>query len=290
MKAQNLTISVPSPDGCNKKCPYCVSDMTGYVKPNWELMRSKFEKVKTLAKSSQVNNVLITSKGEPLMNSEHLYMIAKHFNEFPLEIQTNGILLNNSAGYEWYKGYRENHLECLKRHKVDVIAISIDKESEFEDRREAIEKAVSMGFVVRLCINVNKFLNKYHDIAEVFAYAGNTGTHQLLWRNLTTPEGMSNDWIEKYAAPYWEDWDDVKNPNGIGGIKKQLDRFVYDNKLKPIRTLITGEKLYEIDEVGFTIGEYCIQERSEGDNDIRSLIFLEDGHVYTSWNSRSPMF
>ncbi len=73
-------------------------------------------------------------------------------------------------------------------------------------------------------------------------------------------------------------------------ISTQLRKFIRENELKPLRQLITGENLYEWEGISFTHSDHCIQERSNGEDDIRSLVFLEDGHVYTGWNVKSPLF
>jgi hypothetical protein len=49
-----------------------------------------------------------------------------------------------------------------------------------------------------------------------------------------------------------------------------------------------GAKVYDYDGIAVSYSDYCIQDYNDGD-DIRSLIFQEDGHVYTSWNSKASI-
>ena len=75
MKAQNLTISVP-PDSngeiCDKNCKYCISRMTGYIEHDYHKVLANIDKVKTVAKAANVSSVLITGKGEPMLNFDNV--------------------------------------------------------------------------------------------------------------------------------------------------------------------------------------------------------------------------
>ncbi len=43
-----------------------------------------------------------------------------------------------------------------------------------------------------------------------------------------------------------------------------------------------GAMLYMYDDISVTYFNYCIQD-NHNENDVRSLIFHEDGHLSTSW-------
>ena len=51
-----------------------------------------------------------------------------------------------------------------------------------------------------------------------------------------------------------------------------------------IRKLPYGATIYDIGGIAVTWFDYCIQD-AHGVDDIRSLIFQEDGHLYTAWDS-----
>ena len=55
-----------------------------------------------------------------------------------------------------------------------------------------------------------------------------------------------------------------------------------------IRKLPFGATVFDINGVSFTYFDYCVQE-SSNDETIRSLIYQEDGHLYTSWNSKASI-
>jgi hypothetical protein len=50
-----------------------------------------------------------------------------------------------------------------------------------------------------------------------------------------------------------------------------------------VRLLPYGSEVYDIDGISVSFSDYCIQENNNTKG-IRSLIFLEDGHMYTSWD------
>ena len=51
-----------------------------------------------------------------------------------------------------------------------------------------------------------------------------------------------------------------------------------------IRVLPFGAEVYDIGGIAVTWLDECVQERNNT-NDIRSLIYQEDGHMYSSWDS-----
>jgi hypothetical protein len=62
---------------------------------------------------------------------------------------------------------------------------------------------------------------------------------------------------------------------------RQYYAYLQSNGMKIMR-LPYGATLYMVEGVSCTHFDYCIQD-SNNDNDIRSLIFHEDGHLSTSW-------
>ena len=267
MKAQNLTISIPY-KGCDKNCEYCVSKMTGYIESDIDLMRMKVDKVYNLAKAANVTSVLLTGKGEPLLNRDILLEFVKKFQEWPVEIQTNGIWLSKNL---WF-------LNNIMLVGTDIIAVSIDTMEQFWDYENLFNKIKKLGMVVRVCMNVTNLL-KINRFFELFIKLTKEDlVDQLLFRNITIPNNTSKE----HSAAKW--------------ITNNVDKYNYsdlyhqlmDSNPNEIRTLPDGTKVYDVNGVSVTFSDYCIQDRNDSE-DIRSLIFMEDGHLYTSWNSKASM-
>jgi molybdenum cofactor biosynthesis enzyme MoaA len=192
MKAHNLTISIPVKEGmarCNKNCPYCISDMTVSIEDNERLMIRNSDKVKRLALAAGATSVLITGKGEPLLNYGSVVGFAQKFKEFPLEIQTNGKFLaeNPEAVAE------------LQRIGVDTFAISIDQLSDLYEFSRLINYIHKSNAMIRICVNVIRHTYTFEEIARE-AYA--LGINQLLFRKLMEPDIMVDTEISK-ATSSW---------------------------------------------------------------------------------------
>lgn len=277
MRANNLTISIPNM-GCDKNCPYCVSQCTGLMEPKPALMRRNYPKVLNMARMAQVSSVLITGKGEPCLNftgSVGVLGFTEKFNEFPVELQTNGIWLEKNL----------DQCSKLADAGMNVIAVSVDNlRHEYLPLSHAIHDA---GMLFRMCFNVtneNHLLREGQakgtvvPFADVLFYAQMSGADQLTLRKITAPnytgETAQSKWIE-------ENCDDQTYNRLLLELKGMCDKEGHH-----LRTLPYGAKVYDLQGIAVSYSDYCIQDSNNSD-DIRSLIFQEDGHLYTSWNSNA---
>jgi organic radical activating enzyme len=265
MHANNLSISVPY-KGCDKKCPYCVSEMTGFFEESDSaLWRSKFHKVKKLADVAGVNSVSVTGKGEPLLNMEAVKEVGSVLAEFPLELQTNGKKLTLET------------LAQLSRANYDVIAVSVDNIKQLDT--DIFKEITKLGMIPRITVNITDML-PVMNFAAWLSKVKESGVEQLSFRQITTANytehGKVHDWIEKHAPARLYN-------NLIANFK---ENYLDTGKARLLRALPYGAKLYDVEGISFTYFDYCIQDTSNGD-DIRSLIYQEDGHMYTAWNSKA---
>jgi len=268
MRAQNLTISVPPGKMlCDKKCPYCVSRMTGYVKTNIQLMFRNVTKVKTLAQNAQVTGVLLTGKGEPTLNRPDLMWLLRSFNHYPIELQTNGI--NLSVDFQY--------LEDLAATGLNVLAISIDHLSQFESYYELFTRSKELGMLTRATVNVTSMIPRETTFDDLIDISRESNVDQLMLRQIVIPNYVDMDsatakWINSNVDHKHY----LQLHSEMEAACRGCGRF--------LRRLHFGPAVYEYNGVSVSYSDYCIQDFNEGE-DIRSLIFLEDGHLYTSWNS-----
>jgi hypothetical protein len=265
LKAENLTISVPNA-GCEKNCPYCVSRMTGYVDNDYPKMLRNVNKVIHVARAAEVTSVLFTGKGEPTLAYPQLIELAGLFNFWPLELQTNGIGL--SCG-------DDSLLSGLYDAGFDVVAVSIDNREELDAYRELFSRIGREGLISRITVNITDLLGEIA-FSELLAYCRTNKISQLTLRRIVTPEDPKDartaDWIARHA-----------HDSDYRSLMEQA-RLLVSEHGRLIRTLNHGVEVYDCGGVSFSYSDYCIQEHNLGDN-VRSLVFLEDGHLYTSWNS-----
>lgn len=269
LKAENLTISVPNL-GCDKNCPYCVSRMTGYIDNDFEKMTRNIEKVKNVARAAEVTSVLFTGKGEPMLAYPHLITLARHFDRWPLEIQTNGLRLARAD---------DSLLAGLWDAGFDVIAVSVDTRETLDEYRRLFSRIAESGLLSRITVNITRLLVGV-TFAELLAYCRDNRISQLTLRRIVTPEAPKDKKTAEWIARHVDDGD-------YSSLMDQAKDYVTGHG-KLIRTLNHGVNVYDCDGVSFSYSDYCIQERNTGDN-IRSLVFLENGHLYTSWNSAASI-
>ena len=270
LKAENLAISIPSV-GCEKNCPYCISRMTGYLPANPDLQNWNLAKVLRVAEMAEVTSILFTGKGEPVLNLPFLGNIMKQCSIWwPLELQTNGIHLS--------KNFQD--VDFLQSRGLNVLALSMDHADQFRDYIPLIRHANNLELVVRITVNVTNRLDAKYSFARLINYCSEHRVRQFTLRKIVAPEVPYNletaKWIEMNAP--------IELYDGLVAEASQLMK----SEGRLIRQLNNGVNIYDINDVSFSHSDYCIQEHSLGNN-VRSLVFQEDGHLYTSWSSKASI-
>jgi len=270
MRAQNLTVCVPY-TGCNKNCPYCISKMTGYSKNSGDhLMAQNLKKVRYLAAMAQVTSVLFTGKGEPCWDMDLLLGIMAPFEHLPSELQTNGGMLD------------KKDINRLHNAGLNVLAFSLDRLEQFDSCSKLAASARKQGIVTRVTLNITNLLPRETTMRGILSLTKKYGYQQLTLRQITIPNNIKTQDKKARDAKAW--------------VLKNVDPTHYDELVNQIthlpqheiRRLPYGAIVYDIGGISVTSFDYCIQDANNNE-DIRSLIFMEDGHVYTAWNSKASI-
>lgn len=274
MKANNLTISIPQPkEGprCDKNCPYCISLMTPSVKFDYDLFFNNLEKAKYVAKICSVSSILLTGKGEPCLNYHLLLQTAMKFSDFPMELQTNGL---------WLLEHKDAVKE-LRSVGLDTLAFSVDNLWNVNELFFVSKVANDLGMTVRVCLNLTNKITPKIKFVELIASMKGFLIDQLLLRQLTIPDKA----LETKESEKTKKWiQDNVNFSTYQRLYSEMQEIVDEKDL--IRILPHGAMVYDIDNMAVSFSDYCIQEYNNTE-DIRSLIYLEDGHLYTSWDKIS---
>jgi hypothetical protein len=263
MKANNLTISIPG--GCQKKCPYCVCNMTFRVKENLYLFRENILRVQAMAGRIGITHVLITGKGEPFENPKLLREVCSQFyHDYPIEIQTA------------LRNFTEEQMGILAY--TDVLAISIDHPDQLDDVGWW-QELTSHNFIVRISVVLtNRFDGfKLHWYIEK---CKELGIRQLTIRLPTVPKNRTDTPLSDKTARWI---DDNTIPYIYEMILNEVDGYAEKGLITHIRDLQFGADVWDIDGIAFTSMKYCVE--SNNGQTIRSLIFQSDGHLYTTWDS-----
>lgn len=276
MKAQNLTISVPS-DECDKKCRYCISTITWQPEDNVHLIYDNLPKVKRVADRAGITNVLITSKKEPFLNVNTMLSLASHFKDYWLEVQTNGIYLNKNI-LGWL-------ITQLSKSKINVIAFSIDQIEQLDKYMDTFATLKKHGIITRVCFNLTKMITGFYSFFDIMREATKRKddnnvplVRQVLFRNISHPSTAD----EEHSAVQWINRN--VDPADYQRLVAQSERALKTGAMREIRTIPhTGTTIYSFMDASVCFSDYCIQESNKTE-DIRSLIFQSDGHLYTSWD------
>lgn len=280
MRSNNLAISIAPPkDGmiCDKNCSYCISRMTGYPIPDEHLVMRNISKVQALATMAGVNSVLFTGKGEPALNYGNLVTMLSHFKKWPnLELQTNGYWLNRNENLDAVKE--------LQRIGLDIVAVSIDSADEFINLQPLFSKVKTVNMKLRICYNLMKFEPILNNIDTFVDSAAEAGADQLLIRKITIPKYINES---SPAAVSTRNWIMNNVAFELYGLLEEQFMRVHGGPTSLVRVLSHGARVYDYkNKISVSFSDYCIQEANNTE-DIRSLIFMEDGHVYTAWDKKS---
>ncbi len=112
--------------------------------------------------------------------------------------------------------------------------------------------------------------------------AKETGVHQLSFRHVVIPKNA----VDTQRSREAQKWIKEHKCTELYHMVKCL--IEYDNTKKEIRKLPFGTTVYDIDGISVTYFDECVQSKHNID-DIRSLIYQEDGHLYTTWDSTASI-
>ena len=267
MEASNLTISIDAP--CNQKCPFCISKMTFAPASDRDVFYRNIDKARKMAEAAHVSSVLITSKGEPTLSLNDVFRVLFVFDEFPVELQTNG------------KKLSEPIIRDLADKKLNTVAFSVYRREDIAKLQDKFMYCLNAGLIVRLTIVLTDLFKDY-DLYSLLNACIAHGIKQLTIRKATRPIVTNPDQESGRIAS----WISKNTKFNHKQLFKELES--YHVKANILRKLPWGAIIYDIAGIAVTVIDYCIQE-SNNSNDIRSLIYHQDGHMYTSWDKQSSI-
>jgi hypothetical protein len=291
MNIHSMSISIPAGHGlplCNAACPFCISRLTGKAeKWNTGILQwtAKFKNACSFCRNNGVNTLLITGKGEPFINirdSLSACLIAREYFSI-IEIQTNGSLCT------------EENLINLLNKGLTTLAISIshpdpEENSRLINLKEVVDYkkisgiANSLGLIVRVSFNLSRVWDyknkKIIDWVKEILNDGSVKADQYTFRIIDVPPVAEIKDYTKIAG-----WIRKNKLND-----KELDkinRYVQDNGIF-IRKLNWGASIYDVNGFSVAIVD-CLQKPTGNDDDIRSVIFMPNAHVYSSWELKGSI-
>jgi hypothetical protein len=246
--------------------------MTGYTNYH-PLFLTNLNKLDAINNAYNISSVLLTGKGEPLLNFDCILKLLDEFSYLPIELQTNGLLLN------------AENTEQLHLHGLNTAAISVDSGEDIFNLKEQFDLLNAFNLNIRLTyMLINDKIEPKYFLHNLIGICKDKNVKQLSFRKVSIPDEIApNNLAEKTAL-----WINETLPEKRFTKYEQELNSLIEKEGTPIRKLNFGPVIYDYQGIGVTIFPYCIQN-SSGDDDIRSLIYQEDGHLYTSWGSKASI-
>ncbi len=298
MKIQSISI-VPENVGCNNKCKFCIARMTPKSKAeNFdrnEYLR-KLEGALKYARSGSAQTAIITSKGETLLSGEEYLMeIIKLSGKYlgQIDLHTNGSMLSAKMIENFHKnGLTNITLSVPSLSKQELI----DMTESFIDYENIIKMCADAGLVVRLsCVVNNRGVNDLTSMLEYIGKAKQAGAHQIVFRELWIPKRSEARNVEVYR---WSE----ENFIPLRNFRSFMSQLESEGNANFIFSLPWGEKVYDIEDMNITcatctVNYYnsncglasCSKENKNTANTIKSVVFLPDRHLYSSWEYKGSI-
>lgn len=284
---------VPENVGCNQRCNFCIARMTSSPKAekfSKEKYLKKMKRALKYVKSGGAQTAIVTSKGETLLSSESyllkiIDLLEKDFGQ--IDLHTNGSLLTKEMAKRFYDaGLTNITLSVPSLNKDSLISITED----FVDYKNIIGFCRDVGLAVRLsCVTNKQGVKDLSSMLEYIEEAKLAGAHQIVFRELWIPENSEKNNPEVYK---WSQ----ENFVPLGKFREYVEWLEREKKAHYIFTLPWGEKVYDIEGMNITCATCttnyynsvcntgsCGSNSINSSNTIKSVVFLPDGHLYSTW-------
>ncbi len=240
-----------------------------------------------MAKQSEVDTVMITSKGEPTLYPKQIskYLDALSGFEFPfIELQTNGIVLSERKEIyapflqEWYnKGLTIPAISIVHFDAEKNRQIYLPYKKEYIDLPELIGDLHGIGYSVRLaCVALDGFIDSSSKLEQLIDFARQNRIEQLTVRPVNKPEESRNSEIYDWTAAHH-----LKDEQII-----EMRSYI-ENRGLLLLDLPHGGRVYDIKGQNVCLTNSLT--RDSNPDRVRQLIFFPDGHIRYDWEKEGAI-
>ncbi|OGO86842.1 MAG: hypothetical protein A2Y24_00010 [Clostridiales bacterium GWE2_32_10] len=283
MKFKMFSVVVGT-EACVASCPFCVSG----VKPtkenlvakeiNWRNLRI----AANLANRSNVDTVMITSRGEPTLFPDQISDYLRNLKEFNfpfIELQTNGIPIAQRKEYyekylkEWYKNGLTTITISVVSHRAEVNKkVYMPKHDSYIDLPELIRYLHSFGFSLRItCVCCKDMMDTPGEILNLINFAKDNKVEQLSLRPV-------NDEFRRESAALW-----IKKNKLTDEQKAGIKTFLEENGVRLLELERLGTVYDVFGQNVFFSEPLSKKTRDTNPENGRQLIFFQDGHIKYEW-------
>lgn len=269
---------------CVTVCLFCVSGELATIE-NREVPKINHRNLLKgceLAKTSGVQTVMLTSRGEPTLFPDQIteYLETLEPYKFPfIELQTNGIPM--ARKFEKYKPYLEKWYELgLSTILISTVSnrpeingeVYTPRTKQYIDLPELISNLHEIGFSVRLTVICTKaWMSTPEQIDEYLKFALENKVAQVTLRPL-------NDEYRRETAQAWIDEHKMSEED-----KVRIYDFLNTEGYKLMELPNIGNVFdYKGQNVMFSYALTKYNDHNDGENK-RNLIFFPDGQLRYEW-------
>lgn len=291
MNIQSISI-VPQDVGCNASCKYCIAAMTPPTERGAKLDLSRLRDALLYARAGGAQSAIVTSKGETLISPWSF--IGEILNETReagfghRDLHTNGFFIAGREE-EFYsslvniKGRLTNiTLTVASLHREinqELMGGGYDYKSVFNFLAEDCDLIIRLS-----CVMNKQAVRDRASMEEYIALAKSCGVRAIVFRELWIPHVRRRD-SKGREVMEWSRENRVKIDVGV----KALREMAEEGKASPIFTLPWGQVVYDVDGMNVACST-CTENFREADKGaIKSVVFLPDNHLYSSWEFRGAV-
>jgi len=289
MKFKTFSIIAGS-EACNARCSFCVSKMTppnGLDMKEPEVNWRNFRVAARLAKQTEIDTVMITSKGEPTLFPQQVtkYLNALSEFDFPfIELQTNGIpIAEKREKYdplvrEWYeKGLTIPAISIVHYDAEKNRQIYLPHREKYIDLPELVGYLHKVGLSVRLaCVALNGFIDNARQLEKLIGFAKENNVEQLTVRPVNKPEETRNLQVYNWTARHH-----LKSAQ-----LEEISGYLNRNGT-PLLELPHGGTVYDINGQNVCLTNSLTRDTNPEKG--RQLIFFPDGHIRYDWEKKGAI-
>ncbi|MFH1047136.1 MAG: hypothetical protein V1738_02435 [Patescibacteria group bacterium] len=294
MSVQCLSLVVGT-KACNAKCPFCISQQTGFEQLGHGRERHinfiNLEEACVMCGTARPPTLLLTGKGEPTLYPNEITQYLEWFKDrsfAPKELQTNGLALGRLArdGTSGVKGLDQVTLRYWRSLRLGVIALSVvsinDKANatvyhrDYPPLAETLRYLRSFGFTIRLCVMMMDgwgFVSNAKQLKKVVRFCRDNDVGQLTARPITKAYTADCSLQAKYIQ--------------ARGLPINTSEQLYKDVSQiatPLFRLDHGATVFDWDGQNVCLSNCLTSDFDSAPGDHRSLIVFPNGMVTTRWD------
>lgn len=277
IQSHTLHLVVPTANICPIGCKYCISNMSEWVKVDIDFQMRNIFLARSLAKRAGVQETVVISRNEPVQNIPLVFRFGILFGGyFPTTLQTNA--------RAWFGADAiinpKDTISKLEKGHYATLALSIDS-VEILNHVMNCKTLQQSPLTIRYVFVLTNDIVHYLKSANILNLLKHPVIEQATFRVIDIPQKVNTSGRAKKTQQWIKENTDAEAANGmINFIHAKLNQTN-----APFYGNVGSTIIFSYGNTKIALAKECIEEGSYNDS-VRSLIYAEDGHMYTRWNDK----